>query len=450
MITESACKKIIDLAVAHARRKVDGIEVTVSGSDVATSRFAMNGMTQNQAPVTCRVSVRVLVKGRQARLTTEETAPGAIRRLVDNAIAAALLLEKDDELLPVLSLPKRALKFKGFDRYDAKTARLSAAQRAGAVRSVIDVATARDLVAAGVFATGSHFTAIGNSSGLFLYHRESSAECSITMTAPNSSGWTKAHSVRASDIDVEALALAAADKALLSRDPLELPPGRYTAILEPAAVLDLLGFLWYEFSGTSHTDKLSALLNKVGRQVFGKNVSITDDAFHPAQAGAPFDGEGHPRSTVRLVENGVIKHLVHGRRSARRFKVEPTGHGLSEPSPYGEMASNIVIAGGNASIDDMIATTDRGILLTRVWYVREVDKTTLLLTGLTQDGTFLIEDGAIKSGIKNMRFNVSLMEMLNNVLALGPSVRTAGEEASPAVVPAMKVTGFNFTERTLF
>lgn len=450
MITENQCKKIIDAALAHARGKVDGIEVTVSGSDVATSRFAMNGMTQNQSPVTEQLSVRVLIDGKQARLTTDQTSPKAIRAVVDNAILAAKLMEKDEELQAVFKPAKRSLHAPKVNRFDAATARLSAEARAEAVKEVIEAAKAHNLIASGVYATGSHFQAIGNSASLFVYHKESSAECSITMTGPDSSGWSKARSFRASDIDVSELALRAALKAKVSADPQEVEPGKYTVILEPAAVLDLVGFLWGDFTGTTHTDKLSCLLDKVGSRVFGTNINIVDDVYHPLQSGAPFDGEGIQRKPIVLVENGVLKNLVHGRRSALKFGVEPTGHGFPEPSAAGEYPLNVVVGGGNATVEQMIAETDRGILLTRVWYVREVDRTTLLLTGLTQDGTFLIENGSIKCGIKNMRFNVSILEMLNNVLSLGESVRTAGEEAITAVVPAMKVAGFNFTERTLF
>jgi predicted Zn-dependent protease len=146
----------------------------------------------------------------------------------------------------------------------------------------------------------------------------------------------------------------------------------------------------------------------------------------------------------------VIKNLVHGRRSAGKFQAEPTGHGLAEPAPMGEYPLNIVIAGGNSSLDEMIRSTDRGILLTRVWYVREVDPTSKIETGMTRDGTFLIENGEIKSGVRNFRFNESLLEMLRNVVALGLAQRTAGEEGFPAVVPAMKVENFNFSSVTKF
>lgn len=449
MITKKQAKKIIDLALAHAKGKADAAEVIVSSSEVATSRFANNGMTQNQAPSSTGVSVRVLVDGRQARLSVNDTSAKAVRQLVDNAIVIAKLLEKDPELLPLYQ-PECSGNGSQISRFDRKTAAFSPVARASAISKVIAVARAQKLNGAGIFSSGASVLAIGNSAGLFEFHQETEAECSITMTAPDSSGWAKAHNPAVSLIDAQAMAGRAADKALTSRSPSEIDPGKYTVILEPSAVLDLLGFLWYDFAGTSHLDQLSCFLNKVGQKLLGDNITISDDAFHPLQAGSPFDGEGLPRTAVKLVENGVIKNLVYGRRSAAKFGVKPTGHGVTEPSSMGEYPVNIVVEGGSTSLDEMIASTDKGILLTRVWYVREVDPATKIVTGMTRDGTFLVEGGKVKQGVKNLRFNVSLIEMLNNVVALGPSQRTAGEESFPAVVPAMKVNNFNFASTTRF
>src|SRR5579885_729074 len=450
MITRAQCKRIIDLATAHGKGECDGIEVTISASDLATSRFANNEMTQNQSPYAVAVSVRAVVDGRQARISANDTTPAGVRRLVDNAIVAARLLEKDPELLPLYSPSAAGHVCIPVNQYDARTARCGASERARAVAAIIAVARASKLNASGVFATGSHVTAIGNSEGLFGFHRRTEAECSITMTGPDSSGWSKDNQTRASLIDARSLAEIAAKKARASANPIEIPAGRYDGILEPAAVLDLLGFLWQDFTGTSVTDKLSCFLDKVGQKMLGDNITIVDDVTNQAQAGEPFDGEGLPRKTIVLVENGVIANLVHGRRSAARFGVQPTGHGLPEPSTYGEAPLNVVVSGGNTSLDEMIRTSEKAILLTRVWYVREVDPMTKIVTGMTRDGTFLVENGKVTAGVKNLRFNVSLIDMLNKVVALGRTQRTSGEETYPAVVPAMKVADFNFASTTRF
>lgn len=450
MITEKQCQKIIDLALAYAKGKVDGIEVHISGSDIATTRFANNSITQNQSPAGVGISVRVLVDGRQARLSCDQTSSASIRKLIDNAIVVARLLAKDPNLLPLYNPATNGSAIDLVSRFDTKTARFTAEDRSRAVASIIDEARQCDLNASGTYTSGASIYAIGNSEGLFAFYRQTEAGCSVTMTAANSSGWAKAHSIKASQIDAKAMAASAAQKATASANPAEIPPGHYMVILEPSAVLDLLIFLWYDFAGTSHTDKLSCFLNKVGQKVLGGNITIVDNVFHPLQTGTPFDGEGVPRTPVTLVENGVIKNLVHGRRSAQRFGVAPTGHGVAQPSGMGEYPLNIVITGGNTSLEEMIRTTDRGILLTRVWYVREVDPATKIVTGMTRDGTFLIEGGKLTSGVKNLRFNQSIIEMLNNVVALGPSARTAGEEGFPAVVPAMKINNFHFSSTTKF
>jgi predicted Zn-dependent protease len=456
MISEDEARDLIDIAVRHgARQKADGVEATVSASDVATSRFANNGMTQNQSPRHVSISVRVQKNGKQARLSSDQITPAGVRRLVENAITSAAFLEPDDEMLP---LPKPQLKReqKNVNRFDTKTANFTPEQRARCIKEMIDIARERDLIAAGIFSTGTAVEAIGNSAGLFRFHKETSAEISVTMkhidksTGGESTGWAKRHSTKVSDIDPRAMARTAAQKAIASANPQDIQPGKYTVILEPSAVLDLLCSLDYDFTGTSFTDKLSCFLNKLGKQLLGTNVSITDDVYHPLQSGAPFDGEGLQRQPVKLVENGFVKRLVYGRRSALKLQAQPSGHGLAEPNADGEFPHNIVVSGDTVELEEMIRSTERGILLTRVWYVREVDPTTKIVTGMTRDGTFLVENGAIKCGIKNLRFNESLLGMLNNVVALGPALRTAGEEGEPAVVPALKVENFNFSSVTTF
>lgn len=197
-------------------------------------------------------------------------------------------------------------------------------------------------------------------------------------------------------------------------------------------------------------DKQSCLLNRLGDRVFGENINLVDNVFDELQTGAIFDGEGVSRKKVSLVQNGVLNSLVFGRRSAKRLQTSPTGHGLPEPSAFGEYPMNLSLAGGDATLEDMVKSTKKGILLSRVWYVRTVDPAKKILTGMTRDGTFMIENGDIAYGVKNLRFNISLIDLLNNVEMIGKAIRAAGEEGYPAVVPALKVNDFNFTEVTKF
>ena len=188
----------------------------------------------------------------------------------------------------------------------------------------------------------------------------------------------------------------------------------------------------------------------MGKPIFGKNISVTDDAYHPLQLGAPFDGEGMPREKIALVQNGVPKNLVYSRASAKIAKKKPTGHGFTLPNEYGEAPMNLVFCGGSDSLEKMIASTDRGLLVTRLWYIREVDPYEKIMTGMTRDGLFLVEKGKVTSAVRNFRFNQSLLEMLKNVEMMGPAIRATGEEAFEMVVPAMKVRDFHFSEVTKF
>jgi predicted Zn-dependent protease len=313
-----------------------------------------------------------------------------------------------------------------------------------------------------VFSSGESFEGIFNSRGLSNWHTQTSAEVSITMLAPDSSGWQKANSPDVTKVDALMLAEIAAKKALDSAHPQEIPAGKYTVILEPAAVLDIVGFMFWDYSGMAILDQRSFLTGRIGAKLFGDNITIWDDVAHPLQAGAPFDGEGVLRQRVELVENGFVKRVVYARATAERMKrseykdsvgpIEATGHGFPLPNEMGEMPLNIVFAPVNdpQTVEQMIASTQRGVLVTRLWYIREVEPFEKMLTGMTRDGTFLVENGRVRRGVRNFRFNESLIHMLSNVDAMSEPLRSCGEESFDMVVPAMKVREFNFTEVTKF
>jgi predicted Zn-dependent protease len=412
----------------------------------ALTRFANNTIHQNVAESTRYLSVRVLEKGRTARASTNRLGNGGIRRAVEEAVTVARLQAPDAELLPLAeradSVPVR--------RYFSKTAETTPEERAESVQEAISAAEAAGQTAAGIYSTGESVLATLNTNGIFAYHAETMAVFSITALAEDSSGWAKKSSCNAGDLKPQELALAAGRKAAGSRMPDEVPPGRYTVVLEPPAVLDLVGQLFPDFSATALRDERSFLTGRIGAKLFGDNINIYDDVTHPLQSGAPFDGEGVPRERVTLVEGGEVRGVVYSRQAAAQAGVKPTGHGFPVPSELGEAPANIVIAGGESSVGEMIASTERGILVTRLWYIREVDPYQKIMTGMTRDGTFLIEKGRVTRGLKNFRFNQNLIELLSNVEALSPAGRASGEEASDMVVPAMKVRDFHFTEVTRF
>jgi|SRR5579859_7686927 len=440
----------------------DEVEAIIAGGRSALTRFANNTIHQNVAEEGHVISIRVAMDGKTARATTNRIDDDSLRRAVQSAEQIARVQEPDPDLLPVPA-PAEAKAPKQVQRHFDATAGVAPEDRAAAVEQIVAVAKRHKQTTAGIFSSSENVEALVNSRGVSQIHRQTSAEISITMLGDDSSGWQKANSPDVTNLEPKRLAEIAADKSASSAHPHEVPPGKYTVVLEPAAVLDLLGFMFFDFGGTALLEQRSFLNNRLGTKLFGENITIHDDVYHPLQSGAAFDGEGIPRQEVKLVENGVVRNLVYSRATARRIqqsefasflgRVEPTGHGFPLPNEIGDAPMNIVVEGGNGaakSIEEMISATERGILITRLWYIREVDPYEKILTGMTRDGTFLIEKGKLSGGVRNFRFNQSLIELLQNVVIVGQSVRASGEEAFDMVVPAMTVKSFNFTELTKF
>jgi PmbA protein len=447
LASEHELRRIIDTILRLAKNTdADETEVHLDESVSALTRFANNGIHQNVAEHTLTVSVRTVVDQRTARATTNRLDEDSLRSAIEASLSLAHAQPKNPRLLP---MPGKQ-RYRSVNRFVKQTAALSPEDRARAVRRACDLAVKKGQVAAGIFSSAQSQSAMGNSAGLLAGYRDTHAVFSITMQEGSAASWAKANFADVRDIDSEALAQRASDKAHQALNPRELQPGHYTVVLEPAAVLDLIGFLFYDFSATAVQDKRSCLNNRLGKPLFGKNISITDDVYHPWQLGPPFDGEGIPRQRVTLVEQGIPKNLVYSRASAKATKKKPTGHGFALPNEYGEAPMNLVVSGGSSSLEKMVASTDRGLLVTRLWYIREVDPYEKIMTGMTRDGLFLVQDGRVTSSVRNFRFNQSIIEMLNNVELLAPAVRATGEEAFEMVVPAMKIRDFHFSEVTKF
>ena len=446
----------------------DEVEVLFSGGRFALTRFANNTIHQNVAEENHVVSVRSVFGGRTARAFTNKFDDESLRQVVRSAESLAKVQHSDADLLPtpdsaeaVGSAGARA-KYETASRHFDATAAITPELRAEGVKKIVGVAGRHGLTTAGVFSSAESVEGIFNSRGLSHWHRQTLAEVSITMIAGDSSGWQKANSPDVGKIDPLRLAEVAAQKAVSSARPREIPAGKYTVILEPSAVLDIVGFMFWDFAGMAILDQRSFLSGRIGTKLFGDNVTIWDDVAHPLQTGCPFDGEGVRRQRVGLVENGIVKRVVYARATAERMKrsefkdqvgaIAATGHGFALPNEMGEMPQNIVFApvGDPQTVDQMIASTERGVLVTRLWYIREVEPFEKMLTGMTRDGTFYVENGRVVGGVRNFRFNESLIHMLSNVEAMSVPVRASGEESFDMVVPAMKVKDFNFTEVTKF
>jgi predicted Zn-dependent protease len=453
----------------------DEVEVLFSGGKFALTRFANNTIHQNVAEENYAVSVRTAFGGRTARASTNKFDEESLRRVVTASEELAKVQHPDPDLL---AMPDAAEAAGGGDqnltgeapvstralpsRHFAETAAITPELRADGVKRIVGVAQRHDLTTAGVFSSGESIDGIFNSRGLANWHTQTSSEISITMLGADSSGWQKANSPNVANLDPLALAETAARKAVDSARPRQIPAGKYTVILESSAVLDIVGFMFWDYAGMAILDQRSFLNGRVGTQLFGENITIWDDVSHPLQTGSPFDGEGVRRQRVALVENGMVKRLVYARATAARMKsseykdsagpIAATGHGFPLPNEMGELPQNIVFAApqNTQTVEQMIASTERGVLVTRLWYIREVEPFEKMLTGMTRDGTSYVENGHIQHGVRNFRFNESLIHMLANVEAMSIPVRASGEESFDMVVPAMKVRDFNFTEVTKF
>ncbi len=447
----------------------DEVEVLFSGGHFALTRFANNTIHQNVAEENYVVSVRSVFAGRTARAFTNKFDDESLRQVVKSAESLAKVQHPDPDLLPMPdsreasgTADRSVRSTQAPSRHFEATAAITPELRADGVKKIVGVAEKHKLTTAGVFSSAESLEGILNSRGLSDWHTQTLAEVSITMLDADSSGWQKANSPDLTKLDPLRLAEVAAQKAVDSARPREIPAGKYTVILEPAAVLDIVGFMFWDYSGMAILDQRSFLTGRIGTKLFGDNITIWDDVAHPLQTGAPFDGEGVQRQRVALVENGIVKRVVYARATAERMKrseqkdkagpIAATGHGFALPNEMGEMPQNIVFApvGDPQTVEQMIASTERGVLVTRLWYIREVEPFEKMLTGMTRDGTFYVENGRVQGGVRNFRLNESLIHMLSNVEAMSMPVRSCGEESFDMVVPAMKVKEFNFTEVTKF
>ncbi|HID57491.1 TPA: TldD/PmbA family protein [Candidatus Poribacteria bacterium] len=431
---ERIAHKVIDLCQA------DEVQVLIYGGESYLTRYAENHIHQNTGVSNLLISVNAIIGKRMGEASTNRLDDESLRKVAQNAAELARLSPEDPNLLPLLG-PQRYEEVEAF--YEEE---ITPMDRAEGVKRVIDMCKERGLTAAGIFSNSRGFTAVINSKGLFAFHKSTSVTFSLSVMAEgDGAGWCERRSRTIKDIVPEEIGEIAIRKAEMSRSPREIPPGRYTVILEPAATSSLVAFLSFSFNALAVDEGRSPLKGKIGLKLFGENINLASDVYHPLHRGTPFDPEGVPTRRVQLVEKGVAANLVYDRLTARKHDVQPTGHGLGLRNTQGAYPRALVMEGGESSLEEMIKTTDRGILVTRFHYENMVDPMNLILTGMTRDGTFWIEEGEMKFPIKNLRFNVSLFDILSSVEAMSEPVYAGG-----VVVPAMKVSDFNFSSGTQF
>ena len=419
--------------------KADEISVNVNSGYQADLRFAANQMSTSGGVVNSQVAIQSWFGKKHAVAVTNDLSDESLRRTVEQSETLTKLSPDDPENMPGLG-PQTYVPVNGY--FDA-TANLTPEERARAALTALEPARkSGDLKAAGFIIVNANSTALGNNKGLFAYSRSTMSNYTLTVRTEDGtgSGWAAAEHPDWKRLDFPGIASHAINKARLSRDPVAIEPGRYTVILEPQAVGDLVQLMAFAFAARNADEGRIAFSkqgggNKIGEKIVDSRVTIVSDPQDPQILSQPFDGQGLPLTRQVWVENGVLKQLFYSRFWAQKQGKQPTG-----------FPSSLKMAGGTTSMEDMIKSTPRGVLITRLWYLRQVDPRTILYTGLTRDGTFLIENGKISKAIKNFRFNESPVFLLNNLEALSPAVRIGGTESGfPTVMPAIKAKDFNFT-----
>ncbi len=437
ILTREQAQAIVDKAVKWS--KAEFVDVQVNTYTQGNIRFADNQVSTAGSTTDAQLGIQSAFGPKHAVVTTNDLSDDAIRRALDMSERLARLAPDDPEAMPQLG----AQQYTPVNAYFDSTANLTADDRARAAMSALTLARkAGDLKAAGYLVTGAGALAIGNNSGMFAYHRSTNANYTLTVrtTDGTGSGWAAADHADWSQLDYRRVAERAVQKATLSRSPVALEPGRYTVILEPQAVGDLVQLISNYASARSADEGRSPFVkqgggNKVGEKIVDERVTIFSDPADPQLLGRAWDFEGMPLGRQVWIDKGRLNQLIYSRFWAKKQGKVATGG----PSTF-------KMSGGTQTVDELVAGTTRGILVTRLWYLREVDPRTILYTGLTRDGTFLVENGKITKSLRNFRFNESPLFMLNNIEALGRAERLAGtEQGGDVVMPSMRVKDFNFT-----
>jgi predicted Zn-dependent protease len=427
--------KVLKMSTAEQTR------VTVVSSWSGNTRFADANITTSGGSSDITVTVTVTFGRRRASANTNVLDDMSLRRTVETAMRLARLAPEDPELMPELGPQTYA----SVSAFVGRTADLDPESRAAAVRRAVNAANAAGKPAGQIFSAGfleanARTTAVATSNGLFAYHRSTDAGFSVTARTPDGtgSGWASGGARDWAVVDTAAIGRIAAQKAVASRNPQAIEPGLYTAVLEPQAVTDLIPLLSNALSARTADEGRSPFSKpgggtRIGEKVVDERVTLYSDPADPMLLGAPFDGEGLPVGRVVWIEKGVLKNLAYSRFWAQKQGKQPTGGNA--------LAGGLALTGGTKSTEELIAGCERGILVTHFFYIRSLEPRTVLQTGLTRDGAFLIEKGKITKALKNFRWNESPLLMLNRLEDIGRSELTAAGR----LMPALRISQFDFS-----
>ncbi len=427
--TEEEARKIMEKALSFS--KADACEVNLDGSESGNIRYARNSVSTSGHRSNQTLVVQSNFGKKMGTATIDEFDDESLKRVVARSEELAKLSPENPEFMGPLGpqVYDKAI------NYVESTANITPEFRAEVANSSIEPAVSKDVTAAGFLDDSAGFSAMMNTKGLFAYNKSTNLEFTVTMRTNDGtgSGWVTRDFNDVTKFNATEASNTAIEKAVMSREAKAIEPGKYTVILEPSAGLGLLNGLGRSIGARSADEGRSFMSkdggNKIGEKIVDERVKIWSDPLNSEVPSATWNGSGQPLKKTTWIENGIVKNLAYDRFWAAEKGVEPV--------PY---PSNFIMAGGDASLEELIKSTKKGILVTRLWYIRSVDPQTLLYTGLTRDGTFYIENGAIKYPVKNFRFNESPIIMLNNLETLGKQVRVEGN-----LIPYMKIRDFTFT-----
>jgi predicted Zn-dependent protease len=442
-------KRLAEVAQRVLREtKADQTEVMVTANDSYLTRFATNTIHQNVSETDATVRVRVITDQKTGVAIGNDLSDAGLKKLVQTAERIASFQQKN----PDSSFLPEPLPIRKVDAYVDATAKYAPIERAKGVEQILAPARKEGLDAAGAFSTEEQEILIANSLGVSAYHRGTVASILTVIMGSDSSGYAADASIDVSRINPAAIGKTAIEKALKSRNPTSIEPGEYTVILEEEAVADMLFFLGYMgLSALAVQEGRSFMCGKFGERVTGDKVTIWDDGLDPRGLPLPFDFEGMPKQKIMLIEKGIAKNVVYDSATAAK---EPgkksTGHSLPAPNTTGPLAINLFMEPGASSKEEMLASAERGIWVTRFHYTNILHPVKTVITGMTRDGTFLIEKGKITRPLKNLRFTQSILEAFANVESLTSKLKVVKDDwnALGTTVPALKIRNFRFTGGT--
>ncbi|MEW6189556.1 MAG: TldD/PmbA family protein [Actinomycetota bacterium] len=440
MMTRDEVAKILSQTLAYS--EADQTEVALVIKDSSLTRFSNSYIHQNVVERNVRLTVRAIMGKKIGCADTNSLGDSSIKETVDLALQIARHTPPNPDFV---SLPEKVRVPRGTS-FVEDTARVDPEQRAQTISVIISKASKNNLIAAGAFSTGTIAIGVANSLGVEAIDHLSEASLSVVVMSENSSGYADFLSKDVKEINPEVMADIAIEKALRGKNPISIERGTYSVILEQSAVANLLGYLSFCGLGAlSVQEGRSFMCQKFGQRITGESITLWDDALDERTLGLPFDLEGVPKQKVMLIEDGIAKNVVYDSYTAHKEGKKSTGHALPLPNIHGPLPSNLFLKAGHSSLQEMISSTERGILITRFHYLNVEDPVKTILTGMTRDGTFLIEKGEIKRGIKNLRFTQSILEALSNVEMISKDFKLKGDSFILCCVPTLKLSEFNFT-----